>query len=579
MNINAGYIASLIACSLAGSALADDACRGPWPTSADLTVLAPDARSAEVKRLIDCTLEGVADLNQRTTAIGGLDIAALVSAPAERDSIKRLADDLQARIALLEPALAARTKERDEAVAAARSLKQDAEHARRTIQTLEKVAAERDEMVAQREAELAARKADLERQNDKASALAASGAALDARLLALQTERTGLQDLIVGITRKLEARDQTVAELQRQASDAGTLAAGLKDELAAAGARIAEVESQIEAGRRQTNDLQADLDGAEKGRNEALAALAAAQSETVALDRQIRLLDSEKTALTRDLAETGKALASLRADFATSAAALAETTAERDRLRTETKSRRIALANLEEKAASLGAALEASDANLTRLGQEAATYRAERDNARGELNAAAQKIPPLESRVASLTTALSALEADLQATTTANETLRKLRSEFLAKLSARLTKYSNIKVQGDRFIIETEVLFALGSADLNEAGQAQIHMVATLLKEIAPEVPPDLNWVLQVNGHTDVRKLIPGGRFASNWDLSTARATSVVKLLQADGVPPKNLAAAGFGEHQPIDAGTSEEAFRRNRRIELKITDQGAGPT
>jgi chemotaxis protein MotB len=145
------------------------------------------------------------------------------------------------------------------------------------------------------------------------------------------------------------------------------------------------------------------------------------------------------------------------------------------------------------------------------------------------------------------------------------------RSEFFGRLRELLGDRSDIKVVGDRFVFQSEVLFPKASADLTLEALDKLTPLADALKEIAAKIPPDINWVLQVEGHTD-RQPINTPEFKSNWELSTARAVSVVKFLVAQGIPPNRLSAAGFGEFQPVDTGHSSEAFARNRRIELKLT-------
>ena len=153
------------------------------------------------------------------------------------------------------------------------------------------------------------------------------------------------------------------------------------------------------------------------------------------------------------------------------------------------------------------------------------------------------------------------------------EQLKRYRSEFFGRLSQLLANQPGIRVVGDRFVFQSEVLFPPGSAELSAAGRAQMNTLARTLKTIAAEIPPDLNWVLRVDGHAD-RQPIANTAFATNWELSSARAITVVKLLSADGIKPQNLAATGFSQYQPLDAGSTPEAFARNRRIELRLTDR-----
>ncbi len=151
--------------------------------------------------------------------------------------------------------------------------------------------------------------------------------------------------------------------------------------------------------------------------------------------------------------------------------------------------------------------------------------------------------------------------------------LKRYRSEFFGRLSALLAGRPGIRVVGDRFVFQSEVLFPPGSAELSPAGREQMRTLAHTLRQIAAEIPPDLPWILRVDGHAD-RQPVTGGAFPTNWELSSARAITVVKLLAAEGVRPQNLAATGFSQFQPLDTGSGAEALARNRRIELRLTDR-----
>ena len=153
------------------------------------------------------------------------------------------------------------------------------------------------------------------------------------------------------------------------------------------------------------------------------------------------------------------------------------------------------------------------------------------------------------------------------------EELQQYRSEFFGKLRTLLANRSGIQVVGDRFVFQSEVLFPVGSADLTPAGVAQMTTLAVTIKDIATEIPPDIHWILRVDGHTDPQP-VKGGTFPSNWELSAARAITVVKLLIADGVPASHLAATGFGEYQPFGPGDTPDAYAKDRRIELRLTDR-----
>lgn len=151
--------------------------------------------------------------------------------------------------------------------------------------------------------------------------------------------------------------------------------------------------------------------------------------------------------------------------------------------------------------------------------------------------------------------------------------LNEIRSDFFGKLRETLGARQDFQVVGDRFVFPSDVLFDPGSADLKAGATAQLDKLATALKEIEGNIPPDLAWVMRVDGHTDVTP-IATPEFPSNWELSSARAITVVQYLMAQGISPTHLVAAGFGEFQPIASGDSDAALASNRRIELKLTER-----
>jgi chemotaxis protein MotB len=151
--------------------------------------------------------------------------------------------------------------------------------------------------------------------------------------------------------------------------------------------------------------------------------------------------------------------------------------------------------------------------------------------------------------------------------------LARYRSDFFGRMRQILGNRPDIRVVGDRFVFQSEVFFDAGAALLKPEGQAELDKLAAVLTDIAREIPPDIPWIVRVDGHTDVRP-IRTAQFPSNWHLATARAVSVVEYLATKGLSPERLAATGFGEFQPLELGTTDEAFRRNRRIEFKITER-----
>ncbi|MGB1399480.1 MAG: OmpA family protein, partial [Candidatus Puniceispirillaceae bacterium] len=150
--------------------------------------------------------------------------------------------------------------------------------------------------------------------------------------------------------------------------------------------------------------------------------------------------------------------------------------------------------------------------------------------------------------------------------------LRRFRSEFFGRLRDVLEGRSDVKIVGDRFVFQSEVLFAPGQASIGEEGQKQLAQIAAALTEIIREIPDDIPWILQIDGHTD--DVPVSGVYADNWDLSTERALSVVRFMIREGVPASRLSASGYGEFQPIATGNSVEDRQKNRRIELKLTQR-----
>ncbi len=186
-----------------------------------------------------------------------------------------------------------------------------------------------------------------------------------------------------------------------------------------------------------------------------------------------------------------------------------------------------------------------------------------------DLNTALAQVAAEQRKRAELEAAEAArLEAE-------NKDLARFRSEFFGQLSTLLQGREGVRVVGDRFVFSSEVLFNPGSADLAPEGRAQIAGVVRILDEVRAEIPPGIDWIIRVDGHTDDVPIAPGAAFADNWELSQARALSVVRYMQDElGFPPDRMAATGFGEYRPVAAGDSEEARAQNRRIELKLTER-----
>jgi chemotaxis protein MotB len=208
-----------------------------------------------------------------------------------------------------------------------------------------------------------------------------------------------------------------------------------------------------------------------------------------------------------------------------------------------------------------------ANARVSRLNQQIALLRQQLAALQGALDQA-------ESRDEEQQVVISDLGRRLnQALAQKVEELSRYRSEFFGRLREVLGDRRDVQIVGDRFVFQSEVLFSSGSAELGSEGRARLRDLANTLAEITPRIPGDINWILRVDGHTDSVP-IKSVQFPSNWELSGARATNVVKFLIEAGIPARRLAAAGFGQYHPLDEGADEIAFRRNRRIEMKLTER-----
>jgi chemotaxis protein MotB len=333
-------------------------------------------------------------------------------------------------------------------------------------------------------------------------------------------------------------------------------------------------------------------------------------------DQALTRLRAELSQLSELLALEKQASADLRLSLSQLSDQLQESTADRDRLSlrlSETEGRageadRIAqeLADAFQTIEADRARIEASLAEIANLQRQIEAMRAARDKLAGDLStktgetekasaeliAAQAQVQLLNDQIAALRQQMARIEAALAVSEAKSEEqnvqivdlgrrlnlalaskveqLARYRSEFFGRLREVLGTRADIRVVGDRFVFQSEVLFPSGAAEMTEQGREQIVRLAATLREIAATIPENINWILRVDGHTDIVP-IATAQFPSNWELSTARATSVVKLLIEQGIAPERLAAAGFGEFQPLETGDNASLRARNRRIELKL--------
>jgi chemotaxis protein MotB len=228
----------------------------------------------------------------------------------------------------------------------------------------------------------------------------------------------------------------------------------------------------------------------------------------------------------------------------------------------------------EDKARALGGDLDTQKkitndalAKVELLNQQLAALRLQLSSLQEALDASEAKDKDSQAKIADLGQRLNvALAKKVQE-------LARYRSDFFGKLKEVLGDRADFEVVGDRFVFPSDVLFDSGSAELKPGATVQLDKLADALKQVEAKIPPDIAWVMRVDGHTDIHP-IATAEFPSNWELSSERAISVVRYLMQDGIAPEHLVAAGFGEFQPIDPATSDEALAKNRRIELKLTER-----
>src|SRR5215208_6079087 len=228
----------------------------------------------------------------------------------------------------------------------------------------------------------------------------------------------------------------------------------------------------------------------------------------------------------------------------------------------------------DQKAAQLGSALESEKQATARalsqvelLNQQISAMRRQLAALEEALAASENKDKESQARIADLGTRLNVALAQRV------QELARYRSDFFGRLRQILGNRQDVRIVGDRFVFQSEVFFDAGQAVLKPEGMAELDTVANALLDLERQIPADIAWVMRVDGHTDVRPIVTA-QFRSNWELSAARAISVVQYLISKGVSPQHLVAAGFGEFQPLDTAATEAAYSRNRRIELKLTER-----
>lgn len=424
--------------------------------------------------------------------------------------------------------------------------------------------------IASFEAQVASLLAQSTAQKGQIGSLTASVSDLQAAQNKLISDKEAMDLALAKARTEVDANAETarLAAARRDALEA--LIADLKRQAADKDSTLANVQGQATA-------LQTQLSDAEK---QQIADAAAAE----ALREKLKSSDAELTAMTMALEDQRKKAEETltllaAADAATKAAQSAGDSAKD-----------IALAEAQKILSQKDQQLGEQSRNVALLNQQLIALRTQLGELQGMLDASAAKDVASNVQITALGGKLNAAlaqvaseqkrRADLEAADAArlaseNQDLSKYRSEFFGELSKLLDGQKGVRVVGDRFVFSSEVLFQPGAADLAPEGQAQIASVVATLKQVVPQIPPSINWIIRVDGHTDATPLSGTGAYRDNWELSQARALAVVRYMtNVLGFPPDRLAAAGFGQYQPVATGDTPEARAQNRRIELKLTER-----
>ncbi|MFW8594484.1 peptidoglycan -binding protein [Cribrihabitans neustonicus] len=522
------------------------------------------------------------DLEQARNRIAGL--------TAERDAQAAELEAAESRITRFEAEVAALISSRD----AARAKISDLSAEREALETAQAelmseqealnlaLAQARSEVDAQAEAArlAAARREALEalvaQLESEGDARAGEIASLEEQLSAEETARLAEAAAAEALREKLENADaeltaMTLAlEVQRQeAEDTLTLLAAAEAAKKQLDAQLSELEAA-----RAGSDAKADELAAELARTQA--ALAAAEAAAEADAGELDVLRRRLTAAlgAQEEAETAAARQQSRADERAALLAKARETLAQEKTLSEEARRETALLN--QQVAALRDQLGGLQAILNDYADRDAAQQVQLQNLGQDLNAALARAASEERKRRLLEEQeRKRLEAEAERLAGRAQDLERYRSEFFGRLRDLLGNQEGVRIQGDRFVFASEVLFSPGSATLSAAGRREIAKVARILQSVAAAIPPEIDWVIRVDGHTDDQPLVAHPKFADNWELSQGRALSVVRyMVEQLGVPPGRLSANGFGEFQPVNPAGTPEARSQNRRIELKFTEK-----
>ena len=372
----------------------------------------------------------------------------------------------------------------------------------------------------------------------------------------------------------LSGRDKALKELENDLSALSSVLALTKSENAQLQTKVDSLQNQLSASLDNRANIEQQLAALRIDYASATAELSEFKARSVtdkeAIDRQlseIADLSGDVAALKalKDELEKEVSTLSFRAQAAEDATkqleqSLSETTTSLAKTSSERDDLKVGLAEKQEIADTVRAQLALMNKQMAALRQQLNQLNAALEASELDAKEKNVKIELLGQRLN------AALASKVQE-------LSRYRSEFFGRLRHLIGNRDDVQIVGDRFVLQSELLFAKGSADIAAGGERELGKLATTLLEIALKMPGDIDWILRVDGHTD-NDPIATLKFPSNWELSTARALSVVHTLIKAGIPSKRLAATGFGEHYPLTSGSNEIAKAKNRRIELKFTQR-----
>lgn len=413
---------------------------------------------------------------------------------------------------------------------------------------------------------LAASREEVDAQTEIARLAAARREALEALTAELRARATEAEGQVEALTADVAAAQTALSESEQAALVEAAAAEALR-------ARLENADTELTA-------MTLSLEAQRKRAEETLTLLAAARAAQEELDQ--RLVATQ--------ADAGSEIEELRAQLAEAMAAKLAAQGNIEETQTEAERQAALLAQAEAQLAREQETSAAAQRQTELLNQQVAALRAQLSDLQGLLDSAeaddiARQVE-LQSLGSQLNTALARVAAEerrraeleaaevkrLEAET---KNLEQYRSEFFGRLRTVLGAQEGVRIEGDRFVFSSEVLFPPGGADLSQEGTQEVAKVADILRNVAADIPEGIDWVIRVDGHTDNVPLSGLGEFSDNWELSQARALSVVRYMSDFlGIPPDRLAANGFGQYQPVDTADTDEARARNRRIELKFTEK-----